>query len=355
MIFLLFSMRIGMLILQALDQQKAGFPMKKVLVLMLLAAASWLPAAASGIDTLSPLPSSIVIEGVAQNPEGIEYDRNAHAFLLSSLNAGPVIRVGADGSWRPFTSGEPFPLSTAGLHIDYPRNRLLVAGFDGLALMDKNPETRGVAYLRTYDLSSGRLKQEVELSSLAPGADAYFANDVAVDGEGNVYVSDWYAGLIYKVDVSAKASVFWRNDRGLAGGPNGLDVHPDGYLLASMLAVNDRGIYSAHALMRIPLRSPAQAEVVDIRDPRFAGFDGMVVTAGGNVVGITSDGKTGGGNRMIELAGENGWRSARVLQSAAIAPSTTVAVTPDGHYYVINQDFADGNRKTWKIEKIEFR
>ena len=35
-----------------------------------------------------------------------------------------------------------------------------------------------------------------------------------------------------------------------------------------------------------------------------------------------------GGNVFIELSGKNDWKSAKVINSRAITPSTTVAVTP---------------------------
>ena len=33
--------------------------------------------------------SNLTIKNIAQNPEGIEYDKTDHTFLLSSLNALP--------------------------------------------------------------------------------------------------------------------------------------------------------------------------------------------------------------------------------------------------------------------------
>ena len=329
--------------------------MKKPFVPAALAAVLSLPAAFASDGVQPRLPDTITVEGVAQNPEGIEYDKNDRTFLLSSLNAGPIIKVNPDGSWRPFTSGEGFPLSTAGLQIDYPRKRLLAAGFNGMELMDKDPATRGASWLRVYDLKTGKLTREVDLTPLASRAKALFANDIAVDEAGNIYVSDWYAGLIYKVNGDYEASVFWRNETGIPGGPNGLDFHPDGYLLVSVISVDDKGIYSAHGLVKVPLDHPDEAAVVQIEDPRFAGFDGMVITASGKVVGITNDGKSGGGNRLLELASDDGWRSARVVAAKAMTPGTTVAVTPEGGNYVIHQDFADNQRKTWTIENIRFQ
>ena len=302
------------------------------------------------------LPAIVNVKNVAQNPEGIEFNKNDRTFFLSSLNAGPIIKVKLDGTFKPFTSGEKFPLSTAGLQIDYKRNRLLVAGFNGRALMDKDPKTKGTAHLRIYNLSTGVLEKDINLSSLAPKAKAYFANDIAIDKDGNAYVSDWYAGILYKVDVSGKASVFWTNKTGIKSGPNGLDFHPDGYLLVSILTVNNKGLYANYGLVKIPVNDSKAAKVVKISGAGFTGFDGMVITSNGDVTGVTNNGKTPGGNTLLKLSSKDNWKSAQVSQSRAITPSTTVAVTPDGKSYVINQDFspAAGKKKHWKIEQIKF-
>ena len=299
-------------------------------------------------------PESIKIEGIAQNPEGIEYNKKDNTFLLSSLNADPIIKVNLDGTFKPFTSGEKFPLSTAGLQVDYKRNRLLVAGFNGTELFDKDPATKGTSYLRIYNLETGVIEKDINLSFLAPHASAYFANDIAVDNEGNVYVSDWYAHIIYKVDLDGKPSIFWTNETGIPSGPNGLDFHPDGYLLVSILNVNDKWLYADYGLVKIPLKDPKLAKLVKFSNSGYRGFDGMFINAKGNVVGITNNGTSPGGNRFIELSGENDWKSAKVINSKDITPSTTVAVTPENRQYILNQDFSNDSAKTWTIEQIKF-
>ncbi len=299
-------------------------------------------------------PEEITIRGIAQNPEGIEYDNNDQTFLLSSLNAGPIIKVHLDGTYEPFTTGEPFPMSTAGLHVDRKHNRLLVAAFSLPELIDNDPKTKGAAHLRIYDLKTGRMQKDVDLATLLPGANAYFANDVAVDGAGNVYVSDWYARVVYKVDTSGKPGVFWKNETGISSGANGLDVHPDGYLLVSLVRVNDQGLYTDYGLVNIPLSDPSSAKLVDFPNGGYAGFDGMVLNAKGNVVGVTNNGKSPGGNTLVELSSKDNWKSAQVIHSKAITPSTTVATTPEGKYYIINQDFTKDEATTWTIQQIEW-
>ena len=299
-------------------------------------------------------PNTIKIEGIALNPEGIEYNKNDNTFLLSSLNAAPIIKVNLDGTFKSFTSGERFPLSTAGLQIDYKRNRLLVAAFNGLELMDKNPKTKGVSYLRIYNLKTGVLEKDINLSSLAPNANAYFANDITVDSDGNVYISDWYAKVIYKVDLDGLPTIFWSNKTGIPSGPNGLDFHPDGYLLVSILSVNKKGLYSDYGLVKIPVNDPKSAKIVDVSGSKFSGFDGMVINTKGDIIGVTNDQKSPGGNILLELSSKNSWKSAKVVNSKKITTSTTVAITPNNKHYVINQDFSNNFLKTWIIEQIKF-
>jgi len=305
-------------------------------------------------DQNTKFPDVIIAEKIAQNPEGIEYNKNDHTFYLSSLNATPIIKVNLDGTYKPFTSGEKFPLSTAGLQIDYKHNRLLAAGFNGLELYDEDPATKGTAFLRVYNLESGVIEQDINLSSLAPNASAYFANDIAVDKDGNAYISDWYARVIYKVDLAGTPRVFWSNETDIPSWPNGLDFHPDGYLLVSILNVNDKGLYADYGLIKIPVNDPKSAKVVDISSSKFTGFDGMVINTKGNIIGVTNNGTTPGGNTLLELSSKDNWNSAEVVNSIEITASTTVAVTTENKNYVINQDFSSNTAETWKIERIEF-
>ena len=299
-------------------------------------------------------PKRITVEGMALNPEGIEFDQSDDTFLLSSLNAAPIIKVSLDGSYKPFTNGEPFPMSTAGLQVDQKHNRLLAAAFNGTELMDGDPATKGTAHLRVYDLKTGALQQDVDLAALLPDAAAYFANDVVVDSAGNAYVTDWYAGVIYKVDLNGKATLFWKNDTGIKGGPNGLDFHPDGYLLVSLIRVDKKGVYRDYGLVKVPLDDASKATQVKIEDSAFRGFDGMVITKDGDVIGVTNDAKGPGGNTLVELSTQDGWSSASVPHAKAITLSTTVAVTPDGHNFVIEQDFSNAMAKRWNIREVSF-
>ena len=75
------------------------------------------------------------------------------------------------------------------------------------------------------------MEQSINLSFLAPDDNSYFSNDIAIDKEGNSCISDWYAKVIYKVDVAGAATLFWSMNTGIPSGSNGLGFHLDDYLL----------------------------------------------------------------------------------------------------------------------------
>ena len=124
--------------------------------------------------------------------------------------------------------------------------------------------------------------------------------------------------------------------------------------MVSILNVNGKGLYSDYGLVKIPVNNPKLAKIVDISGSNFSGFDGMVINSNGNVIGVTNNQKSPGGNMLIKLSSKNNWKSAKVINSKTITPSTTVAVTPNNKHYVINQDFMSNSAETWTIERIEF-
>jgi sugar lactone lactonase YvrE len=300
-------------------------------------------------------PELVKLTGIAQNPEGIVFDKNDNTFLLSSLNAEPIIKVNFDGTFKPFTSGEQFPLSSAGLEVDHKRNRLLVAGFNGMELMDNDPNTKGVSFLRIYNLKTGVAEKDINLSSLVPDAPAYMANDVTYDKEGNVYVTDWYARVVYKVDVEGNPSVFWKNETGINSGANGIDFHPDNYLLVSLVSVNEKnGLYENYGLVKVPANDSESDNVITFENEGYKGFDGMVLKSNGNIVGVTNNGTAPGGNTLIELSSNDNWKSAKVVNSKSIPASTTATITTSNKNYVINQDFTKPMKDDWTIEQVKF-
>jgi len=280
-------------------------------------------------------PEKVTVMFENLRPEGIEYNKNNNTFLLGSLTMGDVYEVDFEGNYTNFTNDENLQAS-AGIHIDYKGDRLLVTNLDPTAFIGG----RSVAAVSIYKLSTKEKINEVSFLDLLPDADYFTPNDITVDEAGNIYITDFFGNVIYKVDQNYKASIF--SDSPALVGPNGIDFHPDGYLLVSNLLANK--------LLKIPVDQPNEIVPVVIDDARFAGMDGIVYKASGELVGITSN------EDLIEISSSDNWTTAKVENSKALSsPGTTVAVTPEGKHYALLTDVVNPAVFTdWVIELIEF-
>lgn len=288
-------------------------------------------------------PDTIRIREPGLYPEGIEYDSAHGRFLVSSLARGTVTAVEDDGSHVALVD-DTANVSTLGLQI--AGDRLLVASSDMRAALDST--VSGRAFLGIYDLASGRRLHMVDLGRLYPDG-RHFANDIAVDGDGNAYVTDSFSPVIYRVTPAGEASIFVQ-DTLLGGhgfGLNGIDYDPAGFLLVAMDA--------DHALLRVPLDDPGALTRVRLDEPMAA--DGMVLRPDGHLVAVAATYPEGGGpprEELVELASPDGWHTAHTVASAPLdrsASPTTVAVR-DGEAYVIEAHLS-GMRGTKPVPVFE--
>lgn len=299
------------------------------------------PAAqASGLETEElasvPLPEVIVAELVGFIPEGIEYDTTNGRILTGSLTEGSIFQIHADGRVTTVVS-DPDLVSSIGIEVDEPRNRLLVANSDRSVFEGTG---RGQAKLGVYDLATGDRIAMVDLAATIanPPADAaYFANDVAGGADGTAYVTDTRMNVIYRVDTDYRASVFYQF-RAVEGlGLNGIVVHPEGYLLVA----------GGTTLWKIPLDDPDGASQVTLPEA-VPGQDGMVWMADGRLA-IVSNSE----NRVVALTSADDWATAELAGVAPYETQATTAATIGDNIYVIHPHFADADPPS--VERVTFR
>jgi sugar lactone lactonase YvrE len=225
------------------------------------------------IATLGP-PAQVNFTQAGLYPEGTQYDDAGGRFLVSSQTAGRIGQVKDDGTYSQFADDAQL-ISTIGLRLDVPRNRLLVAVSDpGYNTARTTSATlRKLAAVAIFN-ASGAKTGYVPLGTLRPSYPAHFANDIAVDAAGNAYVTDSFAPIIYKIDTQGTASVFLENSALAASsgsfGLNGIVAHPDGYLI---VAKSDEG-----ALIKVPLSNPAGFTKVNTTGLVLTGDDGLQLT-----------------------------------------------------------------------------
>ncbi len=271
-------------------------------------------------------PSAIRVTAPSLYPEGIEFNGETGEFLLGSIRQGKVVAVNASGEVRTFVEDARLR-SAVGIRVDRPRNRLLVVSSDyGVAERSEAADNFSTAALGIYDLASGAPLQFVDLSQLRP-RERRFINDLAVDRQGNVYLTDSLAAAILKVTPAGESSVFLTHERfrGEGFNLNGIQYHEDGYLLVAKK--------SDGSLFRVPTKDPHR--FTEVRLPRpLVGTDGLFLTSRSELIAIANRTARTVANQVHVLVSEDGWRSARLTQSAAIEDSyaTTGVVRGDAVY-----------------------
>jgi sugar lactone lactonase YvrE len=279
------------------------------------------------------LPDEILMERPDFSPEGIEYDAEAGHFLVSSLAEGTVFAVDDDGTLTPFAEDEAL-VSSVGLEIDEAGGRLLVANSDrGIFSGETGATAAGVGI---FDLESGNLIQYVDLMALAPD-DQHFINDLTVDADGNIYATDSFSPMLFKIDTTGEASIFLEDERLFYDfvGLNGIEYHPDGYLLAGGSGI----------LYKIPLDDPANMTEVET-DMNFVG-DGLVFDPEGRLIAVIA-------NTVMAFESSDDWVSAEVVDIST-GHSASTATIREGEVYAVYPHFGDtAPVEVYEIVRVNF-
>ena len=302
------------------------------------AAAALLVAAACTPEPEAPAPAAapaapkgktIVAERGGFIPEGVEYDQANKRFLTGSLAEGSIFEIHEDGRVTPFIT-DPALVSSVGIEVDEPRDRLLVANSDRAAFQ---PGNVGQAKLGVYSLTSGERLAMVDLAAVIGTPNdppQYFANDLTADGDGNVYVTDTFTNVIYKVTPAYEASVFHRFT-GMPEGArlNGIVYHAGGYLLV----VAEANLY------KVPLADPAATTQVMVAEP-VPGQDGVVWAADGRLVVVSNSADA---PRVVALTTTDDWATAQRAGVATVSGQATTAAAVGDDIWAVHPHFADAD------------
>lgn len=266
------------------------------------------------------LPEVIEIEQQGIIPEGIEWDEEGERFLVGSLTQGTIFQFDDMGAISPFIEDEDL-VSSIGIHIDKMSGRLLVTNTD--ANIAFNPEEANpFAGLAAYDLATGERLFLVDMTDLYESP-AQFANDVVSDADGNAYVTNSMAPVIYKVTPEGEASIFVENEAfAVEGfGLNGIEFHPDGYLLAA--------VGTSASIYKIPLDDPDSLTLVETGMPYSV--DGMAFDPNYDLVAVA---RVESGQILVMLSSDDDWATAYEQSHVETdGNATTVAIRGNTTFY----------------------
>lgn len=271
-------------------------------------------------------------------PEGVAYNPGNGKFYVSSVIDGTIGTVDAGGKYVKIYEDKSLK-SSYGMKVDAKRNRLWVCVSDGnYSKFSDSATYKKMGRLIALDLISNKKVADIDLAKLYNGN--HFINDMAMDNAGNIYVTDSFSPVIYKVDAGGKAIVFAKNDmwKGEDVGLNGIAFHSQGFFLVA----DGR----AGALYKVSLKDPSQITKVKI-DQFFPGADGLVLGDDNTLALIQNKGV----DKVFQLESTDGWQTANVKAATAAAdrfqqPSTGTMF--NGKLYVLNSklnELADPTKK----------
>ena len=309
-------------------------------------------ACLAGIAAIKPEPSPrIEFEALESYPEGIVFDQSANVYYVSSARLGNIGKVTPQGAYTIF-HGDTTLKSTYGLKIHPDKKRLFACAGDANYSKFTNPATRTkMARLLSFDLSSGKKLSDIDLSGLLPGK--HFLNDIAFDLQNNAYITDSFAGAVYRVSPDGKATVFAKDElfKTEGVGLNGIVFHPEGFLIVDNS--------SKGQLFKIDIKNPKNVSKVEI-DQFFLGADGLLLTDKNTLNMVVN----GGSDKIYQLQSTDGWKTAKVAAATLSTdrftyPSTATQNGKD--IWVMNAQFnqlLDSNQvpvKRFAIQKAVYK
>ena len=281
--------------------------------------------------TLASLPVNAQTERIVFKlpefyPEGIAYNNRTATFYVGSVKTGTIAAIDKLGKATTFYEDRSLK-SSFGMKIDSARSILWVCtGDPNYSIYADSATYKKMIRIVGIDLGTGKKVKDYDLSGLKAGE--HFANDLTIDNKGNLYITDSYSPVIYRIDKEGRATVWAESElfKSLDIGLNGIVWHPSGFLLA---VNNNKG-----SIIKISTESPATVQPVKTRT-FFPGADGLLINSAGNLVLVQNKGV----NKVFELSSTDNWQSAMVKAATASEdrfqqPST--CVLGRGKLYVVN-------------------
>ena len=274
-------------------------------------------------------------------PEGLTYNPANNLFYVSSAKTGTIGAVTEAGEYKALYEDSTLK-STFGMKVDTKQNKLWVCAGDPNYSKYSTPDTyKKMIRLVAIDLKTGKKVNDIDLTSLYEGK--HFLNDLALDNAGNIYLTDSFSPVVYKVDNKGKATIFAQSDlfKSMDIGLNGIVWSPKGFLI-----VNNN---SDGSLLKIDIKNPTQVTKIK-NDVFFVGADGLLLDNDGSLIVVQNKGV----NKVSRLSSMDNWQTSKVIAATAVEdrfkqPST--ATLQKDKVYVLNSKLNELSNPTMPPSK----
>lgn len=299
----------------------------------------------------TPLAAEYIVDGDSgvpglppRVPEGVSYDLYTNTFFATAIFGGRISRIdGATGAETTFyqETENPF-ISFAGIKVDLWRRLVWVAATD--LVSDPNGPLGYVYVFRlSYNQQQGQLLKKFALP--AP----FFCNDVAIDLNGNGFLTDSFGATVYRIQYGAlwgawgdaepfATSASFLPDFSQPGaiGQNGIAVTPNNQYVILAKSVPSKlyriNLNNPYDILEIQFTGDAFGQ--DPADPsddiKFLAADGLVFLNGKLYVSYHQG--------VQELSFNANYSVANVKSTTDVPSGLSTATVAQGNLYVIDSE-----------------
>ena len=170
--------------------------------------------------------------------EGLAFDQRSGQFFASSTYLRKIVVREPDGRIRDFVpTADHGLLQVLGMKVDSARSHLVaLTATDDARMVDFKREDLGRSGVFIYQLPTGALLQS---TWLPPGGKHLF-NDLALDADGEAYITDSDEGRIYRLSADGRQLTAVTR-AGVFVYPNGIDIDASRHVL---FVADARGVWT---------------------------------------------------------------------------------------------------------------
>ena len=279
--------------------------------LLIVSATTFLFACHPGPSEPVPLAAPLDLPGPAYYPESIAAAKDGTIFA-GSLTSGEIVKFvpGASTPEAPEVfrqAGADGVKGVTGLLVDDSAQQIWFCAVD-------------LSFSSSTSLNRASLGNGALLASFPFPEAGAFCNDLALDGQGNLYVTDSLGGTVAILKKGANALMTWSQEAEFkpspgALGPNGIAWDGTGAIFMST--------FNAGALYRIPIQADGSAgpAVAITVQPALAGPDGIRLVDSDTL--LVAEGI---GNRISRVAVTGSTATATPLDTRVDQPSSLVVI-----------------------------
>jgi sugar lactone lactonase YvrE len=232
----------------------------------------------------------IELPGDFQYPNGIARASDGTLYV-GSVTSGRILRINPQGKSEAFFVGSDEIFAATSLRLDERRGILWGTSPDFLGVPGANGETiRRPHRIFAIDTRTGKVLRV----TLMP--DGGFGNDMALDADGGVYLTDSSRPRIYYLAPGAAQLQIWAEDTRWATkeiGLSGIARRPDGVMVV--------GLFSGGELFKVVQESQGRVKVEAIPLARkLENPDGMQFAPDGRLL-VTEGAIASGNGRLLRI------------------------------------------------------